>query len=85
MMRIIAKPIPLIAAFLLSGTLASVAQIFPSKSVRLISPYPAGTGPDLMMRLVDLPCKNACAYSARRDASSPEELREIIAEDLKKS
>src|ERR1700682_6466206 len=31
---------------------AACAQGFPSKGVRIISPYPAGSGPDQMMRVI---------------------------------
>src|SRR4249920_3735718 len=30
----------------------AAAQDFPQRAVRIISPYPAGTGPDLVMRVV---------------------------------
>jgi tripartite-type tricarboxylate transporter receptor subunit TctC len=42
----------LAAAFACLACSAACAQAFPSKGVRVISPYPAGSGPDQMMRAV---------------------------------
>jgi tripartite-type tricarboxylate transporter receptor subunit TctC len=42
----------LAAAFACFACSAACAQTFPSKGVRIISPYPAGSGPDQMMRVI---------------------------------
>ena len=40
------------AAALLSATPPAHAETFPSRTVRLISPFPAGSGPDAVSRLI---------------------------------
>lgn len=52
MLTRIGAAIAVIAAVGLWGTTGVTAQTFPSKAVRLVSPYPAGSGPDLLMRLM---------------------------------
>jgi tripartite-type tricarboxylate transporter receptor subunit TctC len=41
-----------IAALLIALPLAAAAQTFPTKTVRIISPYPTGSGPDTVARLL---------------------------------
>ena len=41
-----------IAALLITLPLAAAAQTFPTKTVRIISPYPTGAGPDTVARLL---------------------------------
>ncbi|MGO4153870.1 Bug family tripartite tricarboxylate transporter substrate binding protein [Cupriavidus sp. YAF13] len=40
------------AACLLGGALPAHAETFPAKPVRLLSPFPAGSGPDAVSRLI---------------------------------
>jgi tripartite-type tricarboxylate transporter receptor subunit TctC len=41
-----------LAALLLALPLAAAAQTFPTKTVRIVSPYPPGAGPDTVARLL---------------------------------
>jgi tripartite-type tricarboxylate transporter receptor subunit TctC len=52
MTKVICSTISVILALLVLPPTMVGAQSFPSKSVRLISPYPAGSGPDVLMRLI---------------------------------
>src|SRR5829696_4139299 len=46
------RAIALMVVIVWAGTTPATAETFPSRAVRLISPYPAGSGPDLLMRLM---------------------------------
>ena len=50
--RTISTVMGIAAALLWSACPSALADSFPSKPVRIISPYPAGSGPDQMMRVV---------------------------------
>jgi tripartite-type tricarboxylate transporter receptor subunit TctC len=52
MFQPICRVAALIAALAVPATGAAIAQPFPSRAVHLVSPYPAGSGPDILMRLV---------------------------------
>ena len=41
----------IVVALVVSLPLAAAAQTFPTKTVRIVSPYPAGAGPDTVARL----------------------------------
>jgi len=42
----------IVVALVVSLPLAAAAQTFPTKTVRIVSPYPAGAGPDTVARLL---------------------------------
>lgn len=51
------------AALLIVSGQAALAQEFPTRPVRITSPYPSGSGPDIAVRLI--------GRSSARSGSSP--------------